>query len=81
MPRLPSAFSKSMGFTLCGIVDEPFTGHRALAQVPERNITPHIPTQVDEHDIDCGHGVAVLVQSSRALDLRRVGIHCSSKTR
>ena len=23
MPRLPSAFSKSIGFTLCGIVDEP----------------------------------------------------------
>jgi len=22
-PRLPSLFSKSMGFTLCGIVDEP----------------------------------------------------------
>ena len=24
-PRLPSEFSKSIGFTLCGIVDEPIS--------------------------------------------------------
>jgi len=68
------AFSKSIGIHL--------VRHRRRATSPatrawrryRAKYNPTHPTQVYEHDIDRGHGVAVLGNPVVRLDLRRVGI-------
>ena len=48
-PRLPSAFSKSMGLTLCGMVDEPISpALQALLEVAQAHIAPDVAREVDQ---------------------------------
>src|SRR6186713_988128 len=46
------------------------TGDRALAQVPERDVTPGIAREIDEDGVDAGERVAVLADPVVRLDLR-----------
>ena len=45
IPRLPSAFSKSMGFTLCGIVEEPISPFLVFCLKYSIEIYVHISRQ------------------------------------
>ena len=53
IPRLPSAFSKSIGFTLCGMADEPhLTRLDLLLEILHGNILPKVTVQVDQDRIN-----------------------------
>ena len=41
-PKLPSAFSKSIGLTLCGIVDEPISPFLSFCLKYPKDMYPHI---------------------------------------
>jgi len=56
IPRLPSAFSKSIGFTLCGMARNRLPRLDPLFEVFHGDVGPHIPCKIDQNGIDAGAG-------------------------
>ena len=80
-PRLPSEFSKSIGLTLCGIVDEPTSPSRhLLPEVAERHVAPDVAIEVDQHRVGARDRVEELGHVVVRLDLRRVRIELEAQT-
>ena len=52
-------------------------GHRALAQVAQRDVAPDVARQVDEDHVDRGERIAVLADPVVRLDLRGQGLYSS----
>ena len=74
-PRLPSEFSKSIGLTLCGIVDDPTSPSLdSLAEIAERDIAPQVAVEIDQDRVDARERIEQLGQTVMRLDLRRVRI-------
>ena len=75
MPKLPSEFSKSIGFTLCGMVEEPTSSAlRLLPEITERDIAPYIAVEVEHDRVDGGICVEQFRDRIVRLDLDRVRI-------
>ena len=79
-PKLPSAFSKSMGLTLCGMVEEPTSpATDALPEVAERDVAPHVAREIEKHGIGAHERVAVLGDPIVRLDLRGVAVRLQAE--
>src|ERR1019366_7821601 len=75
MPKLPSRFSKSIGFTLCGLLVRPgLPAHRLLHEVAEADVAPGVARPVDEDRVATLEGIEQLGHGVVRLDLRRIRI-------
>ena len=58
IPRFPSAFSKSIGFTLCGMAEEPTSSFfYFLFKIIHGNICPDITAKINKNIIDPFHAI------------------------
>ena len=74
-PRLPSAFSKSIGLTLCGMVELPISPSRGLLlEVAQRDVAPGVARPVDQDGVGARHRVEQLGDPVVRLDLDRVRV-------
>ena len=74
-PRLPSAFSNSIGLTLWGIVDEPTSpGTARWPEVPDAHVSPQVPAQVQHDGIDAQERMTIRGIPVVGFDLRRMAI-------
>ena len=74
-PRLPSEFSKSIGLTLCGIVDEPISpAFSLLLEIAERDVAPDVAIEVEQDRIRARESVEQLGHVVVRLDLDRVRV-------
>ena len=81
-PRLPSEFSKSIGLTLCGIVDEPTSPSvELLPEVAERDVAPDVAIEIDQHRVRRARRRRRARPCVVRLDLRRVRIELEAERR
>jgi len=71
--RFPSLFSKSIGLTLWGIVDDPFRPRRPPAEVAVGDVEPHVEIQIEQHSVGSAERVEQRREVVTGVDLRREG--------
>ena len=81
-PRLPSAFSKSIGIDLVRHGrGADFAGDRLLPEIAERDVAPHVAREVEQHGVGAQQRMAVLGDPVVRLDLGGVGIRLAGRAR